>query len=102
MQVSNMRNSRGNEVPNQVIISGITTEYTTKSGEKKTTEKGSMYQSYNSNIVFETESGEIFIDSRYWNYSVTTNRYRNQFLNENKAETQKKIDSGEYKLVDLN
>ena len=34
--------------------------------------------------------------------SVTTNRYRNMFLGENKAETQRKIDSGVYKLVNLN
>ena len=39
---------------------------------------------------------------KYWNYSVTTSKYRNQFLNETTKETQAKINSGEYKLVDLN
>ena len=45
---------------------------------------------------------QIVLDKTYWNYSVTTSKYRNQFLNESTKETQAKIDSGEYKLVDLN
>ena len=36
-----------------------------------------------------------------WDYSVTTSKYRNIFLNENKKETEKKIKSGEYVLTDL-
>ena len=46
--------------------------------------------------------GKVYLDTHYWDYSVTTGKYRNQFLDENKAETQKKIDSGEYVLTDLN
>ena len=45
---------------------------------------------------------QIVLDKKYWNYSMTTSKYRNQFLNETTKETQAKIDSGEYKLVDLN
>ncbi len=45
---------------------------------------------------------KIFIDRNKWDYSVTTGRYRNQFLGETKKETQAKIDSGEYILTDLN
>ena len=45
---------------------------------------------------------QIVLDKTYWNYSVTTSKYRNQFLNESTKETQAKINSGEYKLVDLN
>ena len=41
-------------------------------------------------------------DKDSWDYSVTTGKYRNQFLGENKAETLKKIKSGEYKLAKLN
>ena len=45
---------------------------------------------------------QIVLDKTYWNYSVTTSKYRNQFLNESTQETQAKINSGEYNLVDLN
>ena len=45
---------------------------------------------------------QIVLDKKYWNYSMTTSKYRNQFLNETTKETQSKINSGEYKLVDLN
>jgi hypothetical protein len=37
-----------------------------------------------------------------WDSSVTTGRYRNQFLGEKLAETRKKIKTGEYTLIDLN
>ena len=44
----------------------------------------------------------ISLDRDYWDYSKTTGKYRNLFLGESKAETEKKIKSGEYQLVDLN
>ena len=44
----------------------------------------------------------IVLDEYYWDYSSTTGKYRNQFLGEKKAETLKKIRSGEYKLKNLN
>ena len=47
-------------------------------------------------------SGKVEIDKHYWDYSTTTGRYRNIFLGETKKETQKKIDSGEYVLTNLN
>ena len=61
-------------------------------------------QSYNSIIARKvgTEDETVELDVKYWNYSVTTSKYRNQFLNESTKETQAKINSGEYKLVDLN
>ena len=43
----------------------------------------------------------VYLDNA-WDYSVTTGKYRNIFLGEKKAETQAKIDSGEYILTDLN
>ena len=46
--------------------------------------------------------GKVHLDSRYWNYSKTTAKYRNEFLRETTKETQSKIDSGEYILTDLN
>ena len=66
---------------------------------------GSMFfQSYDSIIVKKEwiDREKIYLDSYYWDYSVTTGKYRNQFLGETKAETQRKIDSGEYILTNLN
>lgn len=66
------------------------------------TEKGLYFQSYESIIAFKPLAGPIQLDSKYWDYSVTTGKYRNQFLNETKKETEQKINSGVYLLVDLN
>ena len=48
------------------------------------------------------DNGDIYLDRNYWDYSVTTSKYRNLFLGETKRETEKKIKSGEYILTDLN
>ena len=96
MKVENMTSSRGNKIANQFII-------TADNGDR-------FFQSYNSIIVRKPGDysgnprvwGKIELDSRYWAYSKTTGKYRNEFLGESKAETQKKIDSGEYILADLN
>lgn len=74
-----------NNVPNQFIIR---------------TNEGTMFQSYNSNIAFISNDGNIVL-GKNWDYSKTTGKYRNLFLNETKKETQKKIDSGVY-LIDEN
>ena len=86
-KVISMVSSKGNAVPNQFIIE---------------TAEGSFFQSYKSVIAFQGNDGTVKLDSTYWDYSVTTGRYRNQFLNETKKETQAKIDSGEYELANLN
>jgi len=82
-----MQSFNGNDVPNQFIISinGV----------------GTFFQSYNSIIAVKTPIG-ILLDSGTWDYSITTGKYRNQFLGETKKETQAKIDNGTYKLIDLN
>ena len=88
MIVSNMINNNGNKVPNQFIIED---------------DNGNEYfQSYDSMIVKRDEDGEISLDWNYWDYSRTTSKYRNIFLNETTQDTKRKIDSGEYRLVDLN
>ena len=66
------------------------------------TDKGKYFQSYNSTIVFIDKKGKVFLDEYYWDYSRTTGKYRNQFLGEYKKETEKKIKSKEYKLINLN
>ena len=91
MKVKNMTSSKGNPVANQFIITDL------RQGLE-------YFQSYKTIIVqrgmqFDSQT---YLDINKWDYSVTTGRYRNHFLGETKAETQKKIDSGEYKLVDLN
>ena len=96
MKVSNMQSNKGNDVPNQFIINDVTTFL---NGRHET---GAMFQSYNSNIAFKTYDRKIFLDQKYWDYSVTTGKYRNQFLGEGIADARKKIESGQYKLVDLN
>ena len=61
-----------------------------------------FFQSYKSMIAKISNSGKVFLDRNYWDYSTTTGKYRNRFLNENIAQTRAKIKSGEYILVDLN
>ena len=86
-KVKQMTSSRsGNPVANQFII------YTAE---------GDYFQSYDSIIVVNNH-GEITLDSNTWDYSRTTSKYRNEFLGEGIAETRAKIESGEYKLADLN
>lgn len=60
-----------------------------------------VFQSYDS-IIVVIENNKIYLDSKYWNYSKTTSKYRNMFLNETTKETKLKIESGEYILKDLN
>lgn len=85
--VCNMESSRGNRVPNQFII-------TDSNGVN-------WFKSYDS-MIAKDDHGKITLDQKYWDYSVTTGKYRNQFLNETKKETEAKIKSGEYLLADLN
>lgn len=60
-----------------------------------------ILQSYQSVIAIK-ENEKVTLDSRYWDYSKTTGKYRNQFLNETKKETEAKIKAGAYILADLN
>ena len=93
MKIEKMKSSKGNIVPNQFIIY---------------TEFGSVFKSYKSIIakIVDYKNGlynpTIELDQKYWNYSNTTGKYRNIFLNETIKDTRKKIKSGEYKLTDLN
>lgn len=64
-------------------------------------DKGETFQSYNSTIAINN-GGKITLDRDKWDYSKTTGKYRNLFLGESKAETEKKIKSGEYILTNLN
>ncbi len=90
VKVENMTSAKGNKIANQFVIQ---------------TGDGLYFQSYSSIIArkfFENGVKRVQLDDYYWDYSVTTGKYRNIFLNESKAETEKKIESGEYELVNLN
>lgn len=86
--VQQMCSSKGNRVPNQFII---------------WTDNGRYFQSYQTIIAFKPHNNAYTIlDTDAWDYSVTTSRYRNKFLELNKKETQERIDSGEFVLANLN
>jgi len=87
IKVQNMASSKGNDIPNQFIIS---------------TKDGIYFQSYNSIIAFKSRDGKTYLDSYYWEYSKTTGKYRNLFLNETKKDTEQKIKDGTYILTNLN
>ena len=87
VKVENMKSYCGRDVPNQFMIE---------------TNEGLWFQSYQTVIAFKPLSGPVCLDERAWDYSRTTGKYRNQFLGENKAATEKKIAAGIYQLVNLN
>ena len=74
--VENMTSSRRNEIPNQFILYF---------------ENGQMFQSYKSIIavVFDTWKSKEnpYYLGKDWDYSKTTGKYRNDFLNNTKKET---------------
>ena len=87
VKVSNMYSTNGNLLPNQFKI------YTSE---------GSYFQSYRTVIVFIDNNGKVFLDENSWDYSKTTSKYRNLFLNKNTQEIKQLINEGEYKLKNLN
>ena len=118
VKVKNMASSNGNDVPNQFIIE--TDEGTYFQSHQSIIafmpkdKRESMYLFCKDQITFETNQPVMdrmqthdfqcsaYLDKNKWDYSTTTGKYRNQFLGETKKETEKKIESGEYALVDLN
>jgi len=86
MNVQNMQSSNGNNIANQFIITD---------GNK------TIFQSYQSVIAIK-ENGKVTLDENKWDYSVTTGKYRNEFLGEGIAVTRQKIASGVYTLENLN
>jgi len=87
MKTENMTSTNGNKVANQFIIND---------------DNGNTFFQSCRSVIVKLNGDEVELDQKYWNYSNTTGKYRNIFLNENITETRKKIKSGEYKLTDLN
>jgi predicted ribonuclease YlaK len=86
--IRNMTSHNGNEVPNQFII-------TDENGNR-------FFQSYKTVISKIDKDGKVSLDADKWDFSVTTSKYRNLFLGEDKKATEKKIKSGDYTLTNLN
>ncbi len=61
-----------------------------------------IFQSYDKVICLKDEEGQVWLDKKNWEYSRTTAKYRNQFLNEDTATVRDKVKCGIYKLADLN
>lgn len=100
-KVYSMISPKGNPVANQFYIADVPAGIYTKEGAN--IPSGEMFQSYESIIAFKDMTGQIWLDAKYWDYSRTTSKYRNQFLDgECKKVTQSKIDNGTYKLVHFN
>ncbi len=89
MKVRNMTSPRsGNPVANQFLI---------------TDEQGNhFFQSYGVLVAKEERGGLTLLDEKYYDYSNTTIKYRNQFLNLDSKEVKAKIKSGEILLTNLN
>ena len=93
MKVANITSRTGNIIANQFIIICDNDKY---------------FQSYSSTIIKiknyynNSKPNQVYLDKTYWDYSNTTGKYRNIFLEESKKDTEKKIKSGEYILTDLN
>jgi len=88
MKIEQMKTAEGRPVANQFII-------TDNEGNR-------VFQSYESVIARIDKNGDVFLDQVYWAFSGTTGKYRNIFLGEERRTTEGKINSGEYKLVNLN
>ncbi len=76
-----------NKVPNQFII---------------WTDEEQFFQSYQTIIGKRDNEGNVTLDKNRWDYSVTTSKYRNQWLGMNTKEIKKAIDNGTIQLVNLN
>ena len=86
IKVEPMKGNSGNAVANQYIIN----------------DNGRVsFQSYDS-IIATIIDGEIFLDSVFWNYSKTTSKYLNKFLNMTSKEVKQDIKNESILFADLN
>jgi hypothetical protein len=62
--------------------------------------KWTIFNSYNSIIAINIYYKKIYLNNSCWDYSSTTWKYRNIFLNEKRKETEEKIKNKEYLLFE--
>jgi len=88
-KIENLTSSRGKKIVNQFII---------------TNEEGQFFQSYESIIAFKPNDPmePILLDCKYWNFSSTTSKYRNQFLKCESKDIKKMTKDGDIIFVNLN
>ena len=90
MKVENMTSNNGNKIANQFII-------------YDTDNNSTYFQSYDSIIIQKIENEcFIYLDEKYWNYSKTTSKYRNKFLNMTTKEIENAIKDNTILLINLN
>ena len=87
IKVINITTPSGGKAVNQFIIID-------DNGDK-------IFQSYESKIALITSDGCIYLDPVYWNYSSTTCKYRNIFLNKSSDEIKKDIKTGKILFKEL-
>jgi len=94
LRIKAMTSKTGKPVPNQTIVS-----FTLEDGTKV-----EQFRSYDTVIVervWAWEGVKTYVSNTFYDFSVTTSRYRREYLNgEGIADTRKKILSGEYIAVD--
>lgn len=88
IKVINMTTPSGGRAVNQFII-------TDDNGNK-------IFQSYENKVALITSEGCVYLDPVYWNYSTTTSKYRNIFLNKSTDEIKKDIKTGKILFKELN
>ena len=81
-----LKTNQGNNAVNQVVI---------VNGQEST------FQSYQTIMAHFDSDGNVTLDKSY-PYSTTTSRYLNQFLNVTSKERDNFVESGFYKIADLN
>jgi hypothetical protein len=88
MKVRNMTSKSGRNIPNQFEIWD---------------DAGNRYfQSYESIIAKVNKRDEIILDEKYWDYSRTTSKYRNDFLGMSSKEIKNGVEDGTIRLDNLN
>lgn len=73
----------------------ISINYSSEKSQIISTNEGNFLYSYGTLIAGKV-NGQVYLNEKYWDYSNTTGKHRNEFLGEGIAETRKKIKSGEY------
>jgi len=101
MKVTNMTSNKGNKIANQFIVYDDNNNKYFQSYKSVIAKIENNDIQENININYE-RSKKVYLDKTFWDYSVTTGKYRNIFLNETKKETEKKIKDGTYILTNLN
>lgn len=101
MKVQNMTSNKGNKIANQFIVYDDNNNKYFQSYKSVIAKIENNDIQENININYERNK-KVYLDKTFWDYSVTTGKYRNIFLNETKKETEKKIKDGTYILTNLN